>query len=166
MMDKTNVRNRNNGFRRLRIISGINGWSILITALLCTGISLIFHSWSGIVVGLGIIASGGMEIEGSRRVKKGLPNPWWWLGNSQILFFIVITIYSFYQLGQISPDSISEHIPVPIQNAFRLELGILQKDFEIVVAKLYRTTYIAVILCSFLYQGGLYLYYKKASYKN
>ena len=160
------VRNREKSLGWVRIVSGINGWSVLILAILSTGIALAFLHWPGILVGVGISVAGWMEIVGSRRIRNKKAHSWWWLGNSQILFFIVITIYSVNQLYYFSPSSILNHFPPSVVNAFRVELGFDQKALEEIVTKSNRAVYISVILCSFLYQGGLYLYYKKALLHN
>ena len=148
---------------RALFISGMNGWSVILFSLLCSLVALVLGSWSGVVVGLAIAASGWVEIQGRSKLKERLSEAGKWLSGSQILFFCIIVFYTAYQLVMFTPSSIMEYVPPELEDIVIRDLCLNQQTIKNLVTKMFYTIYGCVILTSFFYQGGLFVYYKNAA---
>ena len=145
------------------MISAVNGWSVIVFAILCGLVALVFASWSGVIVGLAIAGSGWIEIEGRARLKKRLPEAGKWLTGSQLWFLVVIVFYAGFQLWSFNPSTIMSYIPPELEQLVMRDYCYSPELIERVVTRMFYAVYIGVILGSLVYQGGLFIYYKRAT---
>ena len=145
------------------MISGINGWSVFLFAIFCSIVALVFASWSGVIVGLVIAGSGWSEIRGRTRLQKWHQDAGKWLSGSQLWFFGAIVLYAGYQLWSFSPSSIVAQIPPDLEQLVVRDLCLSPEAIERLVTQMFYAVYIGVIFGSLLYQGGLFIYYKRAT---
>jgi len=143
--------------RRLIFISGMNGWCVMVLAGICTLTSLVLGSWTGVAVCLAITSSGYMELKGRQELKRKRPEARMWLTGSQLWLLLIIVSYAGYQLFVFDPSNMLKDIPQAEQQAMK---GIVESNAQLLSA-MYKAVYIAVIIASFIYQGGLWLYYRR-----
>jgi hypothetical protein len=151
MMDSEKV------LRRLIAISGMNGWCITALAGVCTLTSLLMGSWSGVTICLAITASGYMELNGRQKLKRKLPEARIWLTGSQLWLLFIIVSYAGYQLLVFDPSNMLKYLPPAEQQAMT---ALVESNAQL-LSTMYRAVYISVIIASFIYQGGLWLYYRR-----
>ncbi len=147
--------------RRLISISGMNGWCVTALAGVCTLISLLMGSWSGTAICLAITASGYMELTGRQKLKERLPEARIWLTGSQLWLLFIIVSYAGYQLLVFDPSNMLKDLPPAEQQAFA---GLVDSNTQL-LSTMYRAVYLSVIIASFIYQGGLWLFYRRDYYK-
>ncbi|MCF7803160.1 MAG: hypothetical protein K9N46_12655 [Candidatus Marinimicrobia bacterium] len=150
---------------RLLRISKINGGSIAVIAGIGTVLSLFSLSLNGILVGLGITAAGLLELRGHKTLGEDLAEARKWLLTSQILFFTVIVLYSAYQLSVFDAMNPLNTFSEDFRQTVLALAGSQQSVLNDLIAKAYRTTYIAIMVLSFFYQGGMWLYYNRVTKK-
>lgn len=147
-------------------IALFNGGSVAGFAALCSIASIIWRPHAFTISACGLItASGIMEVIGGRHLITRQPASRWLLINSQLIFFITLAAYCFYQmnsqniatsLASLPPEALSllaEVYQLPPEEL----LGVLQVALTII--------YGLLIVVSFFYQGGLLLYYANVSKK-
>jgi hypothetical protein len=150
MMDSEKV------LRRLIFISGMNGWCITALAGMCALASLLMGSWSEVTICLAITASGYMELKGRQKLKRKLPEARIWLTGSQLWLLFIIVSYAGYQLFVFDPSNMLKDLSPAEQQAMT---ALVELNTQL-LSTMYRAVYIAVIIASFIYQGGLWLYYR------
>jgi len=138
-------------------IARINGWSI---AIVC-GLSLLFSgSFGGAAVSAAALVSPVMELMGSYAEERGDQARLHWLPRSQLLLLAVILAYSLFnlvafdaaqELAGMSPDTREMLVGLVGDES-------MLRDVMALAAKLVYSTLIVVAL---LYQGGLFLYYRR-----
>jgi hypothetical protein len=143
--------------RRLIFISGMNGWCVTALAGMCTLTSLVMGSWSGVIICLAITVSGYMELKGRQELKRERPEARMWLTGSQLWLLFIIVSYAGYQLLVFDPSNMLKDIPQADQQALK---GIVESNAQL-LCTMYKAVYISVIIASFIYQGGLWLYYRR-----
>jgi len=148
--------------RRLLFVSGMNGWSVAVMTFVFTIGSLVFGEWIGVLTSLAAFASGVIELKGRSYLKTNLAQAKQYLICSQIWLFTVIFVYSVYQLisFQLPPDV--QSLPPELQEALRQLMPNSIDTFGTLVKQIVQFTYLTVIGVSFLYQGGLALFYKRS----
>jgi len=148
---------------RLHRISGLNGWSIAVVAGLATVISVVSLSLKGTLVGIGITGAGFCEVWGCKFLDNDLDEARKWLLFSQFLFFIVIVTYSVYQLAVFDAAHPLSMFSSDFRESLLALVGPDQELLNQLMTKIYRTTYTAIIILSFLYQGILFWYYNRST---
>jgi hypothetical protein len=143
--------------RRLIVISGMNGWCVTSLAGVSILVSLLMGSWYGVIISLAIAASGYMELKGRQKLQGKLPEARMWLTGSQLWLLFIIVSYAGYQLLVFDPSNMLKDIPQAEQQAMK---GIVEANAQL-LSTMYKAIYIAVIIASFIYQGGLWLYYRR-----
>ena len=147
-----------NPFKGALRISFFNGWSITLFSGCIAVVSLLMLSPGGIVMGLVITAAGFMEVKGHGLMKGGKPASIRWLCGSQIFLFSVLILYCLINLFMFHPESALESLP-PDALSMVLALGFDESSLRVLIAQAFYLTYIAVIIVTVVYQGGLCLYY-------
>jgi hypothetical protein len=150
---------------RVVFISGLNGWSIASVGVLGGLFSLLMGGWFGFFLCLLITSSGWLELTGRSKIKQGLPEAGAWLTVSQIWLLLIIVIYAGFQLLSFDASDPLSKISPEMKDILDTQLGLDIQDIGLLVTKLYYTTYISLIAATFLYQGGLWLYYRRSSKK-
>ena len=143
------------------IVSALNGWSVILLAGLCAIAALFLGSWYGFIVGAAITASGAMEVIGRQKLKGGSIAAGKWLCGSQIWLFVVIVCYVTFELWTFDSTRALNRLPTELVETYRLMLGIDAATFTRMMGTIFRTIYVAVLIISFFYQGGLWFFYRK-----
>src|SRR5882762_1336293 len=85
--------------QRVRAISRINGWSVVIVAGLGILLALVLGDWLSIGLGLLVGGLGWMEVYGGRLLRQRDPEGMKWLVRSQMLLLGLILAYCASRLG-------------------------------------------------------------------
>jgi len=142
---------------RLIFISGMNGWCVTFLGGVSILVSLSMGSWYGVIISLAITASGYMELRGRQELKRKRSEARMWLTGSQLWLLCIIVSYAGYQLLVFDPSNMLKDIPPAEQQAMK---ALVESNAPLLSA-MYKAVYIAVIIGSFIYQGGLWLYYRR-----
>jgi hypothetical protein len=145
--------------QRVRAISRVNGWSVVIVAGLGVLLALGLGDWLSIGLGLLVGGLGWMEVYGGRLLRKRDPDGMKWLVRSQMLLLGLILAYCASRLGSFDAESMMSNLTPDMEAALK-EAGIVRADIVPLVHQMFLALYISVALASVLYQGGLALYYR------
>ncbi len=156
---------QNKRLRRVVIISGMNGWSIALLAGAGTLIALLLGSWVGFLTGLLITASGVMELMGRKMIKEGQPEAGKWLATSQLWLLGVIICYACYQMIYFDAAQLLEILTPGQIKIIETGFDLPTQAFTTVISQIYCLFYITIIIVSILYQGGLWLFYRKSAFQ-
>ncbi|MGD1002265.1 MAG: hypothetical protein ABSA67_16375 [Candidatus Brocadiia bacterium] len=143
---------------RIAKVAGRNGWSVVVLGGLCLAGSLLEFSVAGILVCLAALASGCMELSGRRRLKQNRPEAGRWLAGSQLLLLVAVILYSVSQLLLLDPNEIMMHLS-------DLRQAMDPNDLKKLIVRVIHILYPLVIAGTVLFQGGLWLYYTRATRK-
>ncbi len=141
-------------------VSKWNGGSIALFAGLCTLFSLAFQDWLYVLVGIAITASGVMELKGRKKLLNGQPDAGKWLKGSQLWLLGLIIAYVGFNIFSFDSSDPLKDIPADILDTLRLTLEMNDQELGEYATVLNRAFYAMVLAISFIYQGGLWLYYK------
>jgi hypothetical protein len=145
--------------KRVLTVSRLNGWSVVVFAVLGTLITLAMGDFSGIVVGLLIGLGGWMEIRGHNQLKRRNPDGMKLLVRSQMFLLAVILVYCASRLGSFDNGSVMGNL-TPDMEAMLKESGIEKADVLPLVRMAFFAGYGGFALATLLYQGGMALYYR------
>ncbi len=153
--------------RRVCWISKYNGGSIGVFGVLCLLCSLVWFTLVGVLVGLALTVGGYMELSGGRRLKQNKPEAGRWLARSQLLLMTAIILYCAYNLLLTDPvrEMKNEISGLPPESRAQLSEALDLHSMEELVPRVFRDFYLALIGGTILYQGGLWLYYTRATRK-
>jgi hypothetical protein len=146
--------------RRVLKFSRLNGWSVVISAGLCTLVSLAMVEPVGIVVGLLVTLGGALEVRGYRMLKRGEADGLRWLIRSQLVVLGTIWVYALSRLLSFDEGTIREAFTPEIRASLS-ELGLSFEDILPLVRQTFHLLYGGVLAVTLLYQGGLALYYRR-----
>jgi hypothetical protein len=126
-------------------------------------VAVLFPSWLGILVALGICTICAIEYAGARRMQRGLPSAATFLARNPLAFLGLIVVYCALQMvAASSPAAGSAVISDELQSQLSQIPG-LGSDFtqqlKSAVPVVSYAFYTLVILLSVGFQGGLALYY-------
>lgn len=141
--------------RRVVRISRLDGTGILVIAGAFALMSASVHDVTGAEVGILVAAAGAMELHGSSLLRAGESRGSRWLVSSQLFLLAIILCYVGWRLGNadIAP---MRPLLTGEQRAAIANAGMTVDDF---LHTVYTACYGTLALASFLYQGGLALYY-------
>ena len=141
-------------------ISRLNGWSVVVLAGCCTLVTVLIGDWTGILVGLLVVASGLMEVRGNRMLRRRNAAGVSWLIRAQVFLLGVILVYASVRIVGFDREFAAQNFSPLMRTALeQLELSL--EDLLLLVRLAVRGFYGAVMLGACLYQGGLALYYRK-----
>ncbi len=153
---------------RAILISRLNGWSIVIVALLSVLVTLFAKSLFGTVVGLAVLVAGYLELRGHKLLVSRNISAVSWLTISQWYLMAVLFAYSIINLVQFDAND-----PwAPFSSSFKELVLAINPDVYLVETMLkisYHAVYVSLIVAVLVYQGGLSIYYfslKKYLYAN
>ncbi len=142
-------------------MTGINGWTVTLLAITGTLVSLLLGSWCGVGIGLLISTAGLMELKGRKMLKAGrLAEAVKWLSTSQLWLLSVIIGYCAYQMFSFNPTDILQTISLEQLHMIEENFKLPHQTITNLVTKTYYVFYLALIIISLLYQGGLWLFYR------
>ncbi len=145
--------------KRVRAISRLNGWSVVIFAGLGTLLALALGDWLSLGLGLLVAGIGGLEVHGHRLLKKRDADGMKWLVRSQMLLLALILSYCASRLGSFDAESALSNL-TPDMEAVLKEAGLARADIVPLVHQMFLALYSSLALASLVYQGGLALYYR------
>lgn len=138
-----------------------NGGSVVILALGSIFLCLLFGLWSGVIAGIMIGSSGGMELWGRALVKNRRPRARFWMPFSQLWLLGLIIIYCLWQMNRTDLHELNAVVG-PLLEASG-QLGEAGLDVETMVKLMLRLTYSIIIVVSIFYQGSLAWFYARAT---
>lgn len=141
-------------------VSKLNGWSVGIFAGLSLLFALASSDISGIAVCLVVLASPLIELTGHYRLKAGNLRAAQLLPKSQLWLLATVMIYALIQLLAFDPQLALDGFNPATRSALE---GLVAdpQALKDLTSQALRATYLAVMLATLLYQGGLWLYYRK-----
>lgn len=153
--------------RRILWVAKYNGGSVAVFGVLCLLCSILWFTLVGILISLALIASAYMELSGRRRLKQNMPEAGRWLAGSQLLLLVAIILYAGYHLLLFDPirEMKKEISDLPSETRTQLSQALDTQAVEEWVPRIFHAFYLSLIGGTWLYQGGLGLYYTLATRK-
>ncbi len=151
--------------KRVLNICRLNGYSIIIFAGLCCLICIFIGSWSGVIIGIAVAASGYMELTGGKRLKDNIPDAGKWFIASQLWLMGLLISYAVYKLLSFDPSQVSVLLSPEIKTLIETQLNLTAEAFTEMIVGIYNLIYISIIAATTIYQGGLCYYYWNSSRK-
>lgn len=145
--------------KRVLAISRLDGWSVIIFAVLGTLVTLVIGDFSGLGVGLLVAIAGWTEIVGHKKLKRRDVDGMKLLVRSQLLLLTVILVYCASRLGSFDGEAAMGNL-TPDMEAILNEAGLARADVLPLVRIAFFATYGGVAFGTLLYQGGMTLYYR------
>ncbi len=146
--------------RGVATVSKWNGGSITVFAGLCTLFSLAFQDWLYALVGIAITYSGVMELKGRKKLLNGQSDAGKWLKGSQLWLLSLIIAYVCFSIFSFDSSDPLKDVPADILEMLRLTLEMSDQELGEFATFSNRVFYSMVLAISFMYQGGLWFYYK------
>ena len=141
-------------------ISRRNGGSVVVFAGLCTFLTVLLGDWTGVFVGSLVVASGIMELQGNRMLRRGEADGMRWLIRAQFFLLSVIFVYAVTRLVSYSRELGMESFSPDMRDVLK-QLDLKPDDILPLVRKIVWAFYGSVILATGLYQGGLAFFYNR-----
>ncbi len=145
--------------KRVLLVSAIDGWSVVVIAVLGTLLTLLLGDLAGVGVGLLVLAAGIMELRARRRLKRRDVAGMKQLVRAQLLLLAVVLVYCASRLGSYDQESMLANL-TPDMKAMLKESGVEVSEILPLVQMFFFATYGIVALLTLLFQGGLILYYR------
>ena len=145
--------------KRVLTISRLDGWSVIVFAVLGILLTLVIGDISGLGVGLLIGVAGWMEVRGHNLLKQRKPDGMRWLVRSQMFLLAVILVYCSSRLGSFDEETVMSSL-TPEMETILSEAGIGKNDILPLVRTAFFAVYGGVAIATLLYQGGMAMYYK------
>ena len=140
---------------RVLRIARLDGLSVLVIAGLFALISALAGDGIGAVVGLLVAGAGAVELHGATLIEHSEPRGMNWLVGSQL--FLLATIIGYCALRLVHPAL--GPLMAAVTDDMKTSLDTAGWTPEKFVGFVYNTTYYAVAIVTFFYQGGMALYY-------
>lgn len=96
-----------------RIVSGINGWSLVVVGGLSLSISLISSAWAGVAISLAAVFHGFAELVLRKRVLRGDSGAARWMALNQIGLAASLSVYFTYQFVTLDGEALSASMKSP-----------------------------------------------------
>lgn len=150
--------------RRVLRAARLDGISLLVGSGLLAGASLLFGDLTGALISLLICMSGAVELRGRALLQAGQARGIRWLIASQAWLLACVLVYVLWQLNAYNPALARELIQPVLRSALIQPLlagaGLTEADMLREVRSIYLTAYMIAGALSFVFQGGLALYYR------
>lgn len=143
---------------KIRRTAAWNGGSIVAIAGLAGLIELLRLDWLGVFLGVAFAAGGWLELVGRRKLPK--PEARQWLLGAQAAVFGMLVLYSAWRLLTLDAQAIESGISPQDMQMLVSSLHISHQQVVALFERAFHLTYISLIIASFIYQGGMALYYR------
>jgi hypothetical protein len=157
--------------KRVLLISRLDGWSIVVIAVLSLLLTLALGELLGLGISLLVLVAGIMELRGRRALKRRDPDGMKLLVRAQMFLLTVILVYCARCLGSFDAGYLQEQlIPEMRQNLllFGINFDEVLKEADLTVNEIvplvrmmFVVLYGTLAFVSLLFQGGLALYYRR-----
>jgi hypothetical protein len=142
---------------RVLRVARLDGMSVTFIAGLFALISAVAGDGLGAVIGLLVAGAGAIELHGATLLTHGDPRGMRWLVNSQLI--LSATVIGYCALRLLHPSF--EPLLAAVTDDMKASLAAADWTPVEFVRFVYTTTYVAVAIVTFFYQGGMALYYFK-----
>ncbi|HEY5895242.1 MAG TPA: hypothetical protein VIT91_18630 [Chthoniobacterales bacterium] len=150
--------------QRVALISLLNGGSIVVFGVVSLVLGALFLDLAGVLVGLAAAVCGGIELRGRTMSLTHHARSGAWLTGSQLGAMLVILTYCGKNLLWPPAWSFS-HLSPDAQALLQANPNVDWELLNEMMPELVRLIYLAGILASLIYQGGLFFYYSWAARK-
>jgi len=141
---------------RVLRVARLDGWSVALVAGLFALLSALFGDVLGAIVGLLVAGSGAVELHGATLLEHGERRGMNWVTTSQLLMLASILGYCAVQLLRARVPAFPPELDALIQQNAD-QFGVSKHDFLLFVYN--RLLYTLLAVGTFVYQGGMALYY-------
>ena len=148
--------------KRVFFISAMDGWSVVVLAVLGSLASLLLGDLSGVFIGFLVLAAGIMELRGRRRLRRRDASGMQLMIRAQIFLLGVILVYCVARLGSFDAETAMGNL-TPDMDASLRELGMTRAQVLAYTRTMFYAVYSVVAVVSLLFQGGLALYYRRCT---
>lgn len=138
----------------------VNGTSVLVIAGGLALLSAAARDVFGTSVGLLVAAAGAIELHGAALVRHGEPRGMNWLVTSQLYLLLVILGYVAWRLTHYDEAFMRSLINADMEQRLSAA-NMTVEDFLPVLRQAYVFAYVAIAVATFIYQGGMALYYNR-----
>jgi hypothetical protein len=145
--------------KRVLLIAGIDGWSVIAIAGLGILLTLALGDLSSLLVGVLVLAAGVMELRGRRRLRRRDPAGLQQMVKAQLFLLAVILVYCASRLGSYDQESMLAGL-TPDMKAMLKESGVEVADIIPLVRTAFLATYGLLAVLTAVFQGGLILFYR------
>jgi hypothetical protein len=158
--------------RRMLRVASFDGGGLLIVGGLFALVSAMSHDGTGTAISLMIAGAGAIELHGVAVIRLGEERGLRWLVSSQLCVIAIITSFAVDQLSHVDTADLRHMVAafkpyfpedawdanVQTVRSAIAEDGLTVDGF---LRMLYIATYRMVILATFVYQGGMSVYYMR-----
>lgn len=144
---------------RLVRLARIDGWSVLILALVCGLWALPAKDWPTAIGALAALAASSMELKGARQCHAGNRQGITWLLRAQVLLLGTILAYCAWRLWH--PDY--AHLEALLSAKTRKTLQETGVNLQDLLHLAYPLTYTILAIASLLAQGLMILHYARSA---
>jgi len=145
----------------VRLVALVHGVSLLVITGFCVLLAAALGDFKSALICLVICGAGVGEVQGARLLKAGESRGMVWLMRSPIYLLTVILVYVGWQLATYDPAEVRRLLESsPEVKSALEENGLAQADVARLMSQAYYLGYAAVAILSFLYLGGMALYYR------
>jgi hypothetical protein len=145
--------------RRVLFIAAMDGWSVVVLAILGSLASLLLGDLVGVCIGFLVLAAGIMELRGRRRLQRRDASGMQLMVRAQLFLLSVILVYCVSRLGSFDAETAMGNL-TPEMDASLRELGLTRAQVLAYTRTMFYVVYSVVAIVSLLFQGGLALYYR------
>lgn len=141
--------------RRVLAVARFDGISVLAVAGACALISAAAHDTTGAVVGVIVAGAGAIELHGTALLRHGDERGMRWLVASQLFLMAAIMGYVAFRFANPDLATFQKVITPEISDQIQ-QAGMTVDQF---IRGMLHMIYFAVAAATFLYQGGMSVYY-------
>ena len=123
-------------------------------------LTLLLGDFSGVIVGLLVLAAGIMELRARRQLLRRDATGMQKLVRAQLLLLAVIMVYCASRLGSYDQESMLGNL-TPDMKAMLKESGVEVAEIVPLVRLTFFATYGLLAVLTLIFQGGLLLYYRR-----
>lgn len=138
----------------------VNGTSVLVIAGTLALLSAAARDVFGTGVGLLVAAAGAIELHGAGLVRQGQPRGTSWLVTSQLYLLLVVLAYVAWRITHYDEAFMRTLVTMDMEKRLS-EAGLTVDDFMPMLRKAYVFAYAVIAVATFIYQGGMALYYNR-----
>jgi hypothetical protein len=144
-------------FQRVLRLARFDGLSVTAIAALCAMLAASTGDRMGAGIGVLVAGAGLIELHGVTLLRHSEPRGMTWIINSQLLIMGAMLGYCALRLAhpQLEP------LRATVTDEMKEQLAVIGWTVDQFIGTVYRFTYFAVALATFLYQGGMALYYAR-----
>ena len=149
-----NLQEIGESYRRIRktgAVASFSGITTLVIAIASASFTAFDPGVMSVLATMILGAVGTVELVGRRKLLRADENATRLLAVNQLAFLTAITLYCIVQMATFSSSSIAAQLPP--------ELGPLDASTQQMIRQMWNGFYILLIVLSFIFQGGLALYY-------